>query len=230
MPIPIIIYYHCLFSIEDQFLPSAVEIVMEQMAAFKQSGLADSASEFHVGINSGEEGAAFAGLFPEKATLTFHGIQCRNELRTILMIEERLKTLDGEAYLLYTHAKGCTHPDGDYLRTRWRSCMMRNLVHNWRTCIIDLDKGYESVGCHFMQPPATPPKQYIFGGNFWWSRASYLRTLPSVMERERIKISGLDSLESRFESEVWLGNGPRPPRIKDYHPNWDPGKISTCTA
>lgn len=224
MPIPIIIYYHCLFSIGDKFLPSAVDIVMEQMAQSKESGLTDAASEFHVGINSGEEGAAFADLFPEKSTLTFHGTQCRNEIRTMLMIEDRVKNILGPAYILYQHSKGASHAGSDPMRTKWRECSMRHLVRNWRECVDDLDSGYEAVGTHWMAPPATPPGQYIFAGSFWWCRASFLKTLPSIMERARIKESGIDALESRYEAEIILGNGPRLPRVKDYCPHWSPGR------
>jgi hypothetical protein len=50
------------------------------------------------------------------------------------------------------------------------------------------------------------------------------------MERDRIKVSGLKHPDSKYEAEVWLGNGPRVPKIKDYHgPGWTPGKIDTCT-
>lgn len=66
----------------------------------------------------------------------------------------------------------------------------------------------------------TPPGQSIWAGNFWWAKSDFLRTLPSIMNRERIKISGLGAAESRFESEVWIGNGPRLPRVRDYHPRW----------
>ena len=106
---------------------------------------------------------------------------------------------------------------------------MKNAVTNWRTCVADLDSGADAVGSHWMVPPETPIGQHIFAGNFFWAKASFLRTLPSIMDRERIKMSGIDSLDSRYESEVWLGNGPRIPKVKDYHgPNWNPSKIGTC--
>lgn len=227
---PIIIFFHCLFTLENQVLNNAIEIVSEQMHALRSSGLESAASEIHIGMNAGSEGAAFSELFPVKSKFVYHGTQCRNEVRTILMIEERMRTLNEESFCLYFHAKGCTHPPGDYLRTRWRQCMTKHLVTNWRKCVEDL-KLVESVGCHFMTTPQTPPGQSIWAGNFFFSRASYLKTLPSIMLRDRIKLSGVDSMESRFESEVWHFNGPRMPTIKDYHgPMWNPGKIGTCNA
>jgi hypothetical protein len=107
--------------------------------------------------------------------------------------------------------------------------MMKNAVQNWRTCVQDLDSGLESVGSHWMTGDQTPPGQSIWAGNFGWAKSAFLATLPSIMERDRIKLSGIDSIESRYESEVWIGNGPRLPKVKDYHgPNWNPSKMATC--
>jgi hypothetical protein len=100
--------------------------------------------------------------------------------------------------------------------------MMLHCVTNWKKCVADLDAGAEAVGCHWMQ--GLPGNQNIFAGNFWWAKASYLRTLPSIFERERIQKSGIKHVDSRYEAEVWLGFGPRLPIVKDYHP----GGIGQC--
>lgn len=233
MNIPIVIFHHGLFFLGEppRLLPAAVDIATEQVQLLKASGLWDAASEIHVGINGGIESEPLAtSRFPEKANIVYHGLACRNEIRTILMIEKWVREHDDEAYILYEHQKGSTHPVGHELSTRWRRCMQRHLVTNWRQCVRDLET-VESVGCHWMEPPATPATQYIWAGNFWWARNSFLKTLPSIMERARLKESGIDALESRYEAEVWIGNGPRPPTHIDYHgPNWTPAKIHTCEA
>jgi hypothetical protein len=190
------------------------------MSILKDCGLHDAASEIICGINGGEESAKIAGaLLPEKASLHFHGAQCRNECRTIRMIEEWLPGHE-DYYVLYFHSKGATKHHWDVRATRWRECMQKHCVAFWRRCVAALDSGYDACGCHWFMPPRTPPGQHIFAGNFWWVKASFLKTLPSIMDRDRIKLSGIDSLESRYESEVWLGNGPRIPNVKDFHPNW----------
>lgn len=227
----IAIFYHCLFFLgqETEPLEAAPTIVREQMLRLKDSGLLAATAEFHAGINGGEESAQLASLLlPRDAQIVLHGLQCRNECRTIRMLEEWLPGHE-DWYVLYFHSKGATHPQGDNFTTTWRNCMTRHCITNWRRCVDDLDAGFEAVGCHWMVPPATPPGQHIFAGTYFWAKASYLLTLPSIMERDRIKVSGIDSLESRYEAEVWIGNGPRLPKIKDYHgPNWDPSKISSC--
>lgn len=231
---PIAIFYHCVFQIEGKELPSAGPIAREQMTALENSGLLDAADQLQVSINDSPETGVPGSLVEPfflhpKTKLTYHGQQCRTELRTILMLEKFIKENGDEWLVFYHHAKGSTHPVGHEMSTRWRRCMQRHLVTNWRQCVRDLET-VESVGCHWMEPPATPATQYIWAGNFWWARNSFLKTLPSLMERERIKVSGIDSLESRYEAEVWIGNGPRPPTHIDYHPNWTPAKVHTCAA
>ena len=155
---------------------------------------------------------------PATVKPTFHGLQCKNELRTLLLVEEFAKTHTGWN-VLYFHSKGATHPLGHELSARWRRCMMRHLVSNWRQCVQELESGFDSVGCHWMQPPQTPPGQNIWGGNFWWASSDFLRTLPSLLDTWRVKNSGIDSIDSRYEAEVWIGNGPNLPKVKDHHPN-----------
>lgn len=180
----------------------------------------DAASAIIVGVNGGEESKAFAQeLFPSRAIVHYNGLDCRTENMTIRHIEEWLPgNLNWN--VLYFHSKGATHPVADPLRSNWSACMMRNLVKNWRTCVADLDAGHDAVGCHWMTGDKTPPGQSIFAGNFWWARSDYLQTIPSIMLRDRIKTSGIGNVESRYESEVWIGNGIRFPKVYDYHPQW----------
>lgn len=93
---------------------------------------------------------------------------------------------------------------------------MQDLVENWKQCVADLEN-HDIVCSHWMWNMADGT-QHIAAGNFWWATSNFLVKLPSFMIRDRIKVSGLDSVESRFEAEVILGNGPRP-NVKSYRPN-----------
>lgn len=227
----IAIFYHCLFFRGDPpvQVPSGIQVVGEQMEIIKDNGLLDASEYVSIGINGGDESQVYSSmLIPKKAKVHFHGLDSRNENSTLLNLEQWLPGNSGWN-VLYFHSKGATWPYDDYMRSRWRGCMMRNLICNWRQCVKDLDSGFDSVGCHWMVPPATPKGQHIWAGTFWWAKSDYLLTLPSIMNRDRIKLSGLKHQDSRYESEVWIGNGPRLPKIKDYHgPNWNPSKVSTC--
>lgn len=227
---PIAIFYHCLFfnGNPPRPLPAAGPIIGEQMALLHASGLSVEATEIHVGLNGGSESEnSAASLLPGKCQVRFHGLDMHNENGTIVMLEEWIAS-HPDWHVLYFHSKGATKPVGDGFTGRWRSCMTNTVIKNWRQCVSDLEAGYDAVGVHWMVPPQTPPGQHIFAGTFFWAASNYLRTLPSIKDRDRIKVSGLGSPESRYEAEVWIGNGPRLPKVKDYHPNWNPSKISTC--
>lgn len=219
--VKIIVFYHALLGMGEplELVPHAAAIVHGQMEALKSSGLEDAASEIHVGVNGGEAVRGFAeSLFPDKAKITYHNDQCRNENRTILMLEERIKTLADADCVLYFHSKGASHdPESDYgkFAGRWRRCMMGACVERWRECVAVLGSGVDACGAHWMTGLGHDRSQHYFGGTYFYATGKYLKTVPSIMERERIKTSGIDSVESRYEAEVWIGNSKRLPKIKD---------------
>lgn len=217
----IIVVYHCAFFIGDPpaFKDNGAAIVKEQMAAMQSGGLLDACSEFIVGINGSEESHEVARLLiPAKARIVWHGLQSRSENLTLVEIEKLVKTIPENTYIQYSHCKGISHdPNSDYgkFAARWRRCMQKHCVENWRAAVAALDRGCEAAGVHWLTEQGHDKSQHFFAGNFWWATSDFLATLPSIYERERIKISGIDSLESRFEAEVWIGNGPRLPKMKD---------------
>lgn len=218
---PIAVFYHCLFWAGDPptLRQAAVEVVRGQMAQLSSSGLLDAAQEFIVGLNGSAESESLASmLIPAKARIVMHGLQSRSENLTIVELEKWVKD-HPDWNVLYLHSKGATHvPDTDYAKFchGWRECMMGDLVNNWRQCVADLEAGWESVGCHFMRNMADGT-QNIWAGNFWWATSNFLREVPSIFLRDRIKTSGIAALESRYEAEVWIGNG-RLPKVKEYRP------------
>ncbi len=218
---PIAIFYHGVFFVGDppELLPNAVPVITEQMRVLKASGLLRHTLHFHVGLNGGLETEMLAaGIFPSTARITLHGLQSRGENRTILMLEEWLKKHPERAHwnILYFHAKNATHPASDEYGNRWRNCMQYHCITQWHECIDTLEAGNDACGCHWLTEQGDGT-QSLFGGNFFWAKASFLMTLPSIQERKRIHVSGIDALESRFESEVWIGNGKRLPRVRDFH-------------
>ena len=217
---PIAVFYHCLFYLGEprRELPYAYPIITEQMRDVVASGLIHSVSHFLVGINGNCESMFAAhAVIPKKAKLVLHGLKSRAENLTIIEIEKFVKTHPGWN-VLYFHSKGVTHTDETYLKRTadWRHCMMRHCVANWRQCVADLET-HDSVGCHWMAGVGPDNSQNIWAGNFWWATSDFLATLPSMFERDRIKESGIANVESRYESEVWIGNGKVLPKVKDYH-------------
>lgn len=222
---PILIAYHCLFTIDGKILPSAINIVDEQMTALKTSGLLDAASEIIVGINENplESGAFVHRFIPAKAKVVYHGAKSRAENLTIVEIEKWVKDHQ-DWHVLYFHAKGSTHAHGsDYgekVSKPWRNGMMLDLVTNWRTCVADLET-HDIVCSHWMWNLADGT-QHIPAGDFLWITSNFAAKLPSIYLRDRIKQDGIAALSSRYEAEVYWGNGPRP-NVKSYRPDGGSG-------
>lgn len=218
----IAIWYHCLFAIGDPpvLQTGATKIVLDQMACMKRSGLMDAADKLVIGVNGGDESDARIKLcFPAKASVIKHGLQSRAENLTIMALwnwVQGLPTHEDWA-ILYHHSKGCTHsPETDYAQFagRWRDSMTKICVTNWRQCVKDLEE--HDIACtYWMWDMGADKSQHIPAGNFLWTKASFVRKLPSMFLRDRIKESGIAALESRYESEVMWGNGPRP-TVKTY--------------
>ena len=217
---PIAIFFHGLFFLGDppRHLPNAGCIISDQITQMVNSGLWEAASEIHFGINGGDESRATArAIIPHKADLTFHGLESRSENLTIVMIEEWVKTHPGWN-VLYLHGKGASHdPNSHYglnVARPWREGMMQDLVVNWRTCVSDLDA--HDVACMvWLWEQGWDKSQHYAAGTFFWATSDFLAKLPSIYLRERIKLDGIGAASSRFEAEVWIGNGPRP-NVKAY--------------
>lgn len=219
---PIAIFYHCLFHLGNppSLKQSAISVIREQMFLLKESGLLDSAEHLVAGINGGDESKVIAKqMIPTKFNQVFHGLESRAENLTIIELEKWVPTHPGWN-VLYFHAKGCTHDsNSEYGRfsTRWRRCMMKRCVGQWKEALAILDGGLDAVGCHWLTGMGSDRSQHFFAGNFWWATSDFLNKVPSMFLRDRIKTSGIKALESRYESEVWIGNGPMP-KIKDLEP------------
>lgn len=220
---PIAIFYHCLFVLgtPPKILESAINIVHEQMSALKASGLQDAAQEIHIGVNGGEESQVFCeSLLPSNSIVHFHSLNSFSENQTLVILENWVKT-HPDWHVLYLHSKGATHEPGssygEAVSKPWRLGMMEDLVLNWRACVKELEAGHDIVASHWMWNMADGT-QHIPAGNFLWINSSFAAKLPSIFLRERIKTSGIAAYESRYEAEVYWGNGPRP-NVKQWRPS-----------
>lgn len=212
---PLAVWYHCRLS--GGHVPidtmAAMGIMAEQMAALKNSGLLNEASEFYIGVNGDEEDAQLARLLCPcpKVKLLVNSPALESEIPTMTALQLWLAAhLDW--YVLYHHIKGVTHPS-EVFYTKWRVRMENACVMNWRRCVSDLDSGFDAVGCHWLTPEQYPSMvgSPFFGGTFWWANAKYLLQLPRLPE---------PSWQNRFEAESWIGRRRPYPHINDYYPGW----------
>jgi hypothetical protein len=213
---PLIVWYHSLLRLGSppEILPRAFSILREQMIQLEMSGLMNEASEIFVGLNDDEEGLEYANLFvPPRAKVILHGLKSRAENLTIVALHEWCIKHGSEAYVLYFQSKGSSHAEGVAYGTGvsdpWRRAMMDDMVMNWRSCVDVLNGGMDIVCSRWLWNMADG-SQHIPIGNFLWTRSSFVSQLPSMHLRERIKTSGIGDVESRYEAEVFWGNGKRP--------------------
>lgn len=189
----------------------ACEIMRSHVTCLQQSGLADECAELIIGCNQHDEANA-RSIAPPKAQFVIHDNEARSELPTLAALRAWLPGHQQD-YALYLHLKCATRTDP--LCQAWRGCMTRKLVLGWHQAVHDLNLGAEAVGCHWLTPERWPGlvRSPYFGGTFWWSRASFLSTLPTIPDRASCR-------EDFYLAESWIGMGPRRPQVVDYHPDW----------
>jgi len=200
------VFYHCKISGEGIPNPSAANlIVAEQMAALRNSGLAQEA-DVHVGINGSDlDAMEIVGLLVENAKLHVHGNLARWEFPTLRLLQQW--SIDNpNSAVFYHHGKGVTNPEDEFRRHHRRE-MERFLVWNWRECVYDLQRGYEAVGINLVDPISRPvlPGRY-FAGNFWWAQTNFVAKLAPIPS----------DCTDRIFAEGWLLSCPGPTVCLDY--------------
>ena len=69
----------------------------------------------------------------------------------------------------------------------WRQTMADAIVSNWEKCVKILDSGEDTCGIMWRN------RRDHYSGNFWWTRASHIRTLEKPKKPD-----------NRFYFESWL--------------------------
>jgi hypothetical protein len=170
------------------------EIVEEQILKMKASGLWDRAERIFVGLLG--PGCEEFPCDDPRLHLTHFGTGYEAaELPTLSALQQFCRSRD--CLVFYVHTKGVFSPaDG----TRdWRRSMEHFIIMRYEDCIAKLADhdicgiNWHSSWCRF------------FGGNFWWARSDYVRTLPDICSLE--PVAGLD-LSRRHVCERWIGENP----------------------
>lgn len=101
--------------------------------------------------------------------------------------------------VFYAHTKGAANPSE--WNTSWRRTMQHFTITHWREMVVSLAT-HDMAGCWWISE-AFHPNPHM-QGSYWWARADYLKTLPSV------------SMDDRWKSELWPGQNN--PRVYDAYP------------
>lgn len=197
-------YYH-VYAVGDWQTP-----VEEHLTAMNESGLSVALGDngFRVGIvGTPDESERVREFCLDRVPSTqimrtcFEGWE--QATLSYLRVWEHLQPHDGA--VLYAHTKGVHDPSE--INVAWRRSMEQVVVRGWRECLADLWTA-DAVGCHWLTAQEYPGQVDIpyFGGNWWWAKARYLRTL----EEPRYI--------NRWFGEAWLGSGN--PSVVDRLPGW----------
>jgi hypothetical protein len=111
------------------------------------------------------------------------------EKQTLILIENISKNYD-DARICYYHTKGVSslqvHPEMN-LNYRdvesWRRLMEYFVIEKWRDTVQKLED-HDNAGCLHATWKSPAFVMTYFSGNFWWSKTSYIRKLPSMKDRE----------------------------------------------
>lgn len=97
------------------------------------------------------------------------------------------------ANVLYIHTKGISTPDNKCIED-WRNYMLYFVVEKFAICL-DALKTHDSCGVDLRDDPVLH-----YSGNFWWSKSSYIKTLPVFSDMPVV-------LSERHKAEFWICSG-----------------------
>jgi SAM-dependent methyltransferase len=116
---------------------------------------------------------------------------------------------DSDGSVLYFHTKGVSSPGSEHKR-KWRELMNRETIGRWKENVQGLDH-FDLVGVNWRD---CPPIAH-FCGNFWWSRADWVRSLAPFDAYYANPLYPCDWGEGRrLGCEFWVGSSSRRPRVK----------------
>lgn len=198
----IFIYYHV------AQMGNWQEVVEDQLKELRDSGLQEAASRIYIGM-LGTEKTSFS-LSPKTEVLFHRPDLSEAEIPTLEALHE--KSMQNDFRVLYMHTKGVSYLKQNYnlkAMTAWRKYLEYFCIGKWRECVKHLDD-YDGVGCEYVGPRSHDTMGVFllpshFRGNFWWSKASYIRTLCPV--RETITKPKYPFADQRRKAEYWLGTG-----------------------
>lgn len=180
-----ILYYHILT------INNWEEIVDEQLMLIEESGLYDNLTEIQVSC-LGCQIETLLDLIEDypKARIAYCSETITEyEFPTLnLLYQDSLK----EDFIgLYIHTKGVSFP-GNSGGKYWRDYMNYYNITKWRSCVHELENGYDLCGVKLV---TFGDKQH-YSGNFFWFRSDYIR-----------KLNPVDTLNKndRFNAEFWSG-------------------------
>ena len=212
-------------------------VVCEQYEWLKDSGLLEHATQINVTfLGSKKENIDFLLAKNKKFYLDCYSSELRNcEQLALHSMSVKANSSEEDFYIFYFHVKGVTRPHNMKVHC-WRHVMQHHLITNFQWCIAALDEydvynwtstkkekynlaqqeckrdknicsweantsffKYDIIGCYL--------HGNHFSGNFWWTKASYVRRLPKY-EKISEDDPEMHHPRARFRCESWPLSAP----------------------
>ena len=180
------IYYH-IYAIE-----GVDAIVKEQLELIKANF--DFSYKLNVGISIANDNTSLINILSLFNISDLKDVRARaNEFVTLDLIEKDKEKFGDSDYILYLHTKGASKQNSENVIT-WRHLMNYFNVEKCKNVFKIFEKtSYNTYGVLL----GTAGKWKLYSGNFWWAKASYLKTI----EMDGVK-------RNRFNAEVdYIQNG-----------------------
>ena len=180
------IYYH-IYAIE-----GVDAIVKEQLELIKANF--DFPYKLNIGISIANDNTPLINILSLFNISDLKDVRARgNEFVTLNLIEKDKEKFGDSDYILYLHTKGASKQNSENVIT-WRHLMNYFNVEKCKNVFKIFEKtSYNTYGVLL----GTAGKWKLYSGNFWWAKASYLKTI----EMDGVK-------RNRFNAEVdYIQNG-----------------------
>jgi hypothetical protein len=178
------IYYH-IYAID-----GVESIIDEQLSLIKKHF--DFPYILNVGISIAEDNTSIDYIINKFEKI--RDVRCKgNEFVTLDLIEKDKQKFGDSDYILYIHTKGASKQNLENI-VSWRHLMNYFNIEKYKNIFKIFEKtDYNTYGVLL----GTAGKWKLYSGNFWWTKASYLKT---------IKMDGVK--KNRFNAEVdYIQNG-----------------------
>jgi hypothetical protein len=178
------------------------EIVLRQFNLIKQSGLLEHVDHIYICVLGNSHGLESVKKIVNdgKVTILKHSTNLKlYEGFTLSALHEHCQQ-NTDDIVLYIHAKGVSRSRlvGNRMDD-WSQLMEYYLIENYQKCLEYL-KDADICGVNFHKGPLPH-----YSGNFWWSTAKYINSLPSVITYDTEKFT---SRTKYLNNEMWITSNP----------------------
>tara|TARA_A100001015_G_C14825562_1_gene646525 strand:- start:116 stop:973 length:858 start_codon:yes stop_codon:yes gene_type:complete len=192
----------------DKTLTKGFAILIEILQAIDESGLMEKIDFIYVTLlgSPTERKIASATLsaWSDKVRVIYESSGTNDyEYRTVSLMEKFTRMLSDGSLVLYLHTKGASRynryedDDQEFNGDQWRNYMMYFVVERWQICWRALKElGYKTCGVQLHKD-----KNPHYSGNFWWSKAQFLKSKVQKMKDAEWNV------EYRSSTEFYLLKG-----------------------